>query len=365
MVLMTDSHRAYPGKDTMNSVQKVLVTGSGGFIGAKLCDELIARGKHVCGATRARCEEPKGALDRTPSNHASHGSSRFKTVEVGNIGEGADWTEALEGVDAVVHLAARAHILREFALDLLAEFRKINTQGTLTLAEAAARAGVKRFVFLSSVGASGDSSSEAPLTEETPPRPTTPYGLSKWEAEQALQEVESRTGIEVVIIRPPLLYGPRVKGNFLRFVQLIERGVPLPLGGLRNRRSFLGLSNIVDLICCCLEHPEAAGKTFLASDGDDVSTPELIRRIAKALGKSARLLPLPEWLLRFGGAITGKSEDVRRLCGSLQIDSSRVRRVLGWTPPSTMQEELTRTAEWRSALQDQHAPGGKEIGRAA
>ncbi|MCL5406802.1 MAG: SDR family oxidoreductase [Deltaproteobacteria bacterium] len=276
-------------------------------------------------------------------------SSNIASVEVGDIGPNTDWTAAFRGVDAVVHLAARVHMMRDRAADPLVEFRRVNVEGTRRLANSAAKAGVKRFLFLSSAKVNGEwtGNGKGPFSETDCPRPEDAYGLSKWEAEQALREVERQTGIEVAIIRPPLIYGPGVKANFLNLVRLVERGLPLPLGGIRNRRSLLGLFNLADLICRCLENPAAAGETFLASDGDDVSSPELCRRIAKALDRRTRLFPVPEWMMRAVGAATGKSEELRRLCGSLQIDSSKVRRVLDWTPPSTMAEELSRVAAWR------------------
>ncbi len=301
--------------------------------------------KRVCGGGRI-CPGKHIQLKGTEAQKAA----LFDSVAVGDIGPDTDWTPALVGVDAVVHLAARVHTTQETAADPLAEFRKVNVDGTRRLAEAAAQEGVKRFVFLSSVKVNGETTERGgrPLIEEDLPQPEEAYGISKWEAEQVLRKIEQRTGMEVVIIRPPLIYGPAVKANFLRLIQVIERGMPLPFGGIRNQRSLLSLTNLVDLICCCRQHPAAAGETFLASDGDDVSTPELARRIAQALGKPLRLLRISEWIMKLGGTITGKSEQVKRLCSSLQIDSSKARQVLGWTPPCTMAEELVRVAQWRA-----------------
>jgi len=353
----------------------IMVTGSDGFVGSQLCRELLCRGSRVLGAKRTvgdgsrrekEISQPGGNRKETPILH---------TVNVGDIGPNTDWAQALAGIDAVVHLAARTHIMRDSAAHPLAEFRRVNVDGTRRLAEAAAQAAVKRFVFLSSVKVNGESTDSAPLgterrnkcfTELDSPHPEDAYGVTKWEAEQVLREIEQRSAIKVVIIRPPLIYGPGVKANFLKLVQLIDRGIPLPFGCIHNQRSLLSLTNLVDLICCCLDHPGAAGETFLVSDGEDVSTPELMRRIAHALGKSERLLPVPEWILKIGGALTGKSNHVKRLCGSLRIDSSRVRRLLGWTPPCTMEEELALVATWwkerlasnrRDGDSDQHAKG--------
>jgi|SRR5208337_1167247 len=328
----------------------ILVTGSEGFVGSQLCRELLRRGSSVLAARRAgregRTAEEKEISQRgTKAQETPH----LHTIGLGDIGPDTDWSAALSGMDAVVHLAARVHMMKETAADPLAEFRMVNVAGTRRLAEAAAQAGVKRLVFLSSVKVNGEATGKGrePFREGDPPRPEDDYGVSKWEAEQTLRETERQTGIEVVIIRPPLIYGPAVKANFLNLIRLIERGMPLPFGGIRNQRSLLGLTNVVDLICCCLEHPAAAGETFLASDGDDVSTPELVCRIARSLDKPARLLQVPEWLINLGGKVTGKSNEAKRLCGSLQIDSSKVRLVLGWTPPCTMAEELRRVAAWR------------------
>lgn len=330
---------------------KVLVTGADGFVGSELSAELVRRDARVVKAKRSS-ESGGGSAKRVGGFQYGIGqpsSPSLESVVVGDIGPNTDWSGALRGVEFVVHLAARVHMMDDEAVNPLAEFRRVNVEGTRRLAEAAARAGVKRFVFLSSVKVNGESTGDGkgPFNGTDQAHPEDDYGLSKWEAEQVLREVERQTRMEVVVIRPPLIYGPGVKANFLSLVRLVEKGVPLPLGGIRNKRSLLGLTNMVDLICCCLEHPRAACETFLASDGEDVSTPELARRIAQALGKSARLVPLPMWLMRMGGAMAGKSKDVARLCDSLQIDSSRLRRVLDWFPPSTMAEELSRVAAWR------------------
>ncbi|MGC8495189.1 MAG: UDP-glucose 4-epimerase family protein [Syntrophobacteraceae bacterium] len=329
----------------------ILVTGASGFIGSHLCCELLRRGSSVLAANRAESQQKTAWENLTPDARLGGMNPLYSsTVSVGEIGPQTDWSCAFTGVDAAVHLAARVHIMRDSVAEPLLQFRKVNVEGTRRLANAAAEAGVKRFVFLSSIKVHGESTGNGrgPFCESDPPHPEDNYGLSKLEAERALREVERETGMEVTIIRPPLVYGPGVKANFLNLVRLVERGMPLPLRGVRNQRSLLGLTNIVDLICRCLEHPGAAGETFLASDGEDVSTPELVRRIAKALRKNARLISVPEWLMRAGSAVTGRSKEFGRICGSLQIDSSRVRRLLDWVPPSTMPEELSRLAAWRA-----------------
>ncbi len=333
-------------------ISTVLVTGAEGFVGSELTAELLRRDCRVVKArrsSRAGRESCKQGL--VPLHKVCQVSNpSFGHVEVGDIGPDTDWTTALSGIDAVVHLAARVHMMRDTAGDPLAEFRRVNVEGTCSLAKAAAKAGVRRLVFLSSVKVNGEATGkgERPFRETDLPHPEDDYGLSKWEAEQALKEIARQKGIEVAVIRPPLVYGPSVKANFLNLIRLIESGVPLPLGSIRNQRSFIGLKNLVDLICRCLSHSAAAGETFLASDGYDVSTPELIRLVASALGKNVRLFSVPEWLVRAGGAISGKSKELMRLCGSLQIDSSKARQMLDWTPPCTMVEELTRVAAWRA-----------------
>jgi len=352
----TAAIQVIPDDDARNSM--ILVTGSDGFVGSQLCRELLRRGHSVLCARRTEREKRTGD-EKEISQKGMKGQERphLQTIDVGNIGPNTDWTSALVGIDVVVHLAARVHVMRDTATDPLREFRSVNVEGTRRLAEMAARAGVKRFLFLSSVKVNGESTDTAPhgtegggkkFTEDDAPHPEDAYGVSKWEAEQVLREIEQRIGIDVVIIRAPLIYGPGVKGNFLQLIKLIEHGIPLPLGSIRNQRSFLSLTNLVDLICCCLDHSAAASETFLASDGDDVSTPELVRRIARALGKPERLLPVPKWVIRLAGRVTGKSNQVERLYGSLQINLSKVRRVLGWTPPRSMVEELAEVAAWRA-----------------
>lgn len=382
---------------------KILVTGPDGFVGSAVCAKLIADGLDVRGAqwrsargqkSEVGGQSPEGGSQWSEDGDLQTANSKPQTepqmVPIGNICGSTDWSSALVGVDAVVHLAARVHIMDDTSADPLAAFREVNVEGTRRLAECAAKAGVKRFVFISSIKVNGEAtelpvngepgivngkatkspvnreslsgdgdSSEhstinhepvtinpAAFSEKDAPSPEDPYGQSKYEAEVALRKIEAETEMEVVILRPPLLYGPGVKANFLKLIQLVYKGIPLPLGGIKNKRSLLSLTNFADLISKCVTDKQAAGQMFLVSDGDDVSSGELVERIAKALGKSPRLLPVPEGLMNLAGKLTGKSAQVQRLCSSLQIDASKVRKTLDWTPPVTMEQELARVAEW-------------------
>jgi nucleoside-diphosphate-sugar epimerase len=259
----------------------------------------------------------------------------------------------VSGAQCVIHCASRAHIMSDEALDPLTEYRRVNVQGTLNLARQAAAEGVKRLVFLSSVKVNGASTDGLPrpfgprndgsaFTPNDTPAPEDAYGLSKWEAEQGLREIGSQTGMEVVVVRPPLVYGPGVKGNFARLLDLVRSGVPLPLAAVNNRRSFIGLDNLVDLLIRCVDHPKAAGQTLLISDNHDLSTPELLRMIANAMGKPARLFPVSVPLLRLAGRVLGRLNEVDRLVGSLQVDSSPTRSLLDWTPPVSVEEGVRR-----------------------
>lgn len=276
----------------------------------------------------------------------THGSGRSERQVVADVDAATDWLPALAGVDAVVHLAARVHVLKETATDELAAFRATNVAGTLKLARDAARAGARRFVFLSSVKVNGESTSGAPFTERDAPQPHDAYGHSKREAEDALRDVARETGLEVVILRPPLVYGPAVKANFLRLLRWVDRGIPLPLAAVHNRRSLVYVGNLVDAIVQCLDHPAAAGETFLVDDGEPVSTSHLLREIGHALQRPARLFPLPPGLLRAGAAAVGRGGDAARLLDDLVVDSRRIRTVLGWQPPFSRENGLAATAAW-------------------
>lgn len=304
----------------------VLITGASGFVGRALCARMVALGTRVRGASRSLTELPSGV----------------ESCAAGDIHATTDWGEALAGVSVVIHPAARVHIMRDSAADPLAEFRSVNVAGTLNLARQAAAASVRRFVFISSVKVNGETGL---FSESDAPAPEDAYGISKMEAEQGLRSIADETGMEIVIIRPPLVYGPGVRANFRSLMRTVARGWPLPLGAIDNRRSLVGLDNLVDFIITCLRHPRAANETFLVSDGEDVSTPELVRRLARAMGRPARLIPVPVWMLHAGATLFGRGAAVRRLCGSLQVDTAKARQLLGWTPPLTLDEGLRRAVQ--------------------
>lgn len=306
--------------------QRVLLTGATGFVGSAVQQRLLADGHY----------DLTIAVRRALST-----SSAVRSVQVADLTAETDWAEALQGVDVVIHAAARAHIMRDEVADPLAEYRKVNVEGTLSLARQAAAAGVKRFVFVSSIGVNGNLNTK-PFTADDEPRPAELYAQSKWEAEQGLWEIAKETGLEIVMIRPPLVYGPNAPGNFGSLVRWISKGVPLPLGAVHNKRSLVALDNLVDLIVTCLAHPAAANQVFLAGDGEDLSTSDLLRGVAQAMGKPARLLPIPAGLLQLGATMLGKKAMAQRLLGSLQVDISKNRELLGWQPPLTVAQGLAR-----------------------
>jgi len=308
---------------------RVVVTGASGFVGQALCAELLRRGHSVRAALRQI--EGFSALEKGA-----------EPVVVGAINAATDWKAALAGCDAIIHLAARVHVMDEKASDPLAEFREVNTEGTLNLARQAAQSGVRRFVFISTIKVNGEGRDE-PYQETEVPKPEDAYAISKWEAEQGLLRIAADTGLEVVILRPPLVYGPGVKANLMRLMQWVKKGWPLPLGAIRNRRSLLYLGNFVDAIRLCVEHSDAAGQTFLLDDDEPVSTPDLVRALARAMGRPARLLAVPVGVLELAGALFGKRAAVARLAGSLYVDSSLIRSRLGWTPPYSMEAGLAAT----------------------
>lgn len=352
---------------------RILVTGASGFLGRALCPALAAAGHSVRGAVRSEAALPSGGRtddpvggDRQPADARGRPDPRGRTdiVAVGEIGPGTDWSAALAGIDAVIHLAARVHVRPDAVTDSFAAFRAVNVFGTERLARAAADAGVRRLVFVSSIKVHGERTLDRPITESDPPAPQDAYGHSKAEAEAVLRRVGAGTGLEVVIVRPPLVYGPEVKGNFLRLLRLVSSRVPLPLGGIENRRSLVYRGNLVALLERCAVHPAAAGEVFLAADGEDLSTAALIRRLAAALGTNARLLPAAPGLLRaigrigdaidrlapLGGvAVPVRSTDVERLIGSLVVDARKAARLLGYTPPFALAEGLDATAGWYRA----------------
>ena len=267
----------------------------------------------------------------------------FERAIVGSVDDGVDWSSALDGMDVVVHLAARVHVMHETVSDPLLVFRATNVEGTLNLAKQAAAAGVRRFIFISSTGVNG-AQTTLPFTELDSPNPHNAYTLSKWEAEQGLQEISKETGLEIVIIRPPLVYGAHAPGNFASLIRAVQRGIPLPLGAIHNKRSFVYVGNLVSLILRCIDQPAAANQVFLVSDGCDLSTTELLRGCAKALGVKSRLLPVPQKLIEAGSALIGKRDVAQRLCGNLQVDITKARTLLGWTPPISVTDGLKATA---------------------
>ena len=309
----------------------LLVTGANGFVGRSLCAELFQQGY----AVRATVRSANVRIDD------------YEQEIVDSIDSGTEWVAVLRGVNIVIHLAARVHVMKDTAIDALAEFRRVNVDGTLNLARQAVEAGVQRFVFISSIKVNGEGTLLRQLyTAEDQPAPVDPYGISKREAEDALLQLARETGMEVVIIRPPLIYGPGVKANFQSMMRWLDKGIPLPLGAIHNRRSLVALDNLIDLIVTCIHHPAAANQIFLASDGEDLSTTELLQRMAAALGKKAWLIPVPESILMWGASLLGKQAMAQRLCGSLQVDISKTRDLLGWKPPVSVDEALRKTAQY-------------------
>lgn len=316
----------------------ILVTGATGFVGTALVARLLADGLPVRAAIRR-----ESVLEK----------SKVETALVGDLSAETDWREAVANVDAVIHTAARVHVMSDGAGDPLMEYRRINLHGTLRLARQAAEAGVRRFVFVSSIKANGEATRiGSAFSADGPTAPVDPYGISKLEAEHALREVATQTGMEVAIVRPPLVYGPGVKANFHTMMSILARRIPLPLGSVTgNLRSMVSLDNLVDLLTVCAHHPAAANQNFLVSDDEDLSTAQLLKRLGKAMGKPARLLPVPASWLERSASMLGRAHVAQRLCGSLQVDISKTRDLLEWVPPITVDEGLKRTAEgyWREA----------------
>lgn len=305
----------------------LLLTGATGFLGMRLA-QVLATYSHlnVTAAIRSPASLPV-----------------WRTVEISGLDADTDWSDTLVGQHVVIHTAARAHIMKDEVVDSLAEYRRVNVDCTLNLASQAAALGVKRFIFISSIKVNGEQTIIGkPFTAEDSPAPEDAYGLSKFEAEEGLLKLADETGMEVVIIRPPLVYGPRVKGNFSSMIRLVEKGLPLPLGAVHNKRTLVALDNLVDLIITCINHPAAANQVFLAGDGQDLSTTELFRGVALAMGKPSRLLPVPAGLLKLAAVLLGKKSLADRLLGTLQVDISKTRFLLGWQPSLTVEEGLRR-----------------------
>ena len=314
------------GKNSINKMT-ILLTGANGFVGSALSKKFLDSKINYLEAIRA-------------IGGKNDGSAKFS---VGDISSSTDWKLALKDIECVVHLAARVHVMRDSSLDPLSEFRRVNVEGTRNLALQAVESGVKRFVYLSSIKVNGESTQpNSCFTADDSVDPQDPYGISKWEAEQVLHQISVETGLEVVIIRPPLVYGPNAKGNFTSMAKWLRSGVPLPFGSINNKRSLVGLDNLCDLISRCVDHPAAAGQTFMVSDDEDLSTSDLLRRTAYALGVKPRLINVPQSFLEFGANLFGRADLAQRLFGSLQVDISKTKELLNWTPPISVDEGLRR-----------------------
>ena len=305
----------------------VLLTGASGFLGSRLALALnYKQDINLTAAVRRRIDNPA-----------------INIFELQSLDANTDWSAALVNQLVVIHAAARAHIMKDEVSDPLAEYRRINVDGTINLARQAASTGVKRFIFISSIKVNGEQTYDRQTFKpDDVSCPVDAYGISKWQAEQGLKKVAAETGMEVVIVRPPLVYGPNVKGNFASMIKLVEKGVPLPLGKIHNQRSLVALDNLVDLVITCIDHPAAANQVFLAGDGQDLSTTELLRGVANAAGKPSRLIPIPSSLLMLAATLIGKKAVAERLLGSLQVDISKARDLLGWEPPISVEEGLRR-----------------------
>lgn len=305
----------------------ILLTGVTGFLGSRIATTLsVVEGIRLRAAVRRPTEIPEVEL-----------------VEVRELDANTDWSGALACQQIVIHTAARAHIMSDEVADPLTEYRRVNVDGTLNLAYQAAAEGVKRFIFISSIKVNGEQTPHGiPFTADDVPAPEDPYGISKWEAEQGLRQIALETGMEIVIIRPPLVYGPGVKGNFASMIKMVEKGLPLPLGAIHNQRSLVGVDNLVDLIVTCIDHADAANQVFLAGDGCDLSTTALLQGVAKAMGRPSRVIPVPSGMLKLAATVLGKRAIADRLLGSLQVDISKTEKFLGWHPPVGVDEGLRR-----------------------
>jgi len=310
----------------------ILVTGASGFVGRQLCSDLKHKGESVRAAVRSLSE--------------LNSLSGTEQVIIDNIGPNTAWHESLKGVDCVVHLAARVHVMEDNSDDPLTEFREVNVRATMNLAEQAAAAGVKRFIYLSSIKVNGEETLDTQkFSADDEPAPVDPYAISKYEAELSLQKIAATSKMDVVIIRPPLVYGPGVKGNFNKMMRWLVKGVPLPFSMVNNSRSLVALDNLIDFIVVCMKHPSASGEIFLVSDGEDMSTTVLLEKLAYMLGISSRLIPVPSYILKFIAFLIGKKDVAQRLLGSLKIDIDKNRDLLGWTPPHSVDKGLKITAD--------------------
>jgi len=320
-------------------MKKILVTGASGFIGQSLCNALLKKGKLVCGTIR-------------PS-HLFKKNCDITYVPLADISNKTNWKNILVDVDCIIHCAARAHIMHEKDVEPLKIYRSVNVDGTRQLATQAADAGIKRFIFLSSIKVNGENTdgqhNDTKLKKKQNsfkysdiPNPKDPYAQSKFEAEKILWEISNKSDLEVTVVRLPLVYGYGVKGNLLRLIKLIKFGIPLPLSMVKNQRSMIGLDNLVDFLIRCIDRPEAVGETFLVSDGEDLSTSELINYMAFSMGRTVRLFPVPSFLLKLFAHILGKKKEINRLLGSLTVDSSYAFNKLDWKPPLSVEEGIRR-----------------------
>jgi nucleoside-diphosphate-sugar epimerase len=310
-------------------MSNLLITGANGFIGRALISKLSLQTNYFI---RASVRKKTIQFPR-----------QIEVFENMEASSNTNWNDALRDIDAVVHLFARVHVMHDKVIDPLLEFRNINVNATIALAKTAAKLGIKRFIFLSSVKVNGESTFHKPFSESDLPHPQDAYAISKWEAEEALKKISKDTGMELVIIRSPLVYGPNVKANFLKMMQYIKRGIPLPLGAIKNKRSLISIDNLVDFIATTISHPNAAHQTFLISDDEDISTTDLLRRIGKHIGKPVRLIPLHPKILSFLFKILGRQDFSDRLLGSLEVDITKAKKLLAWSPPKTLDEGIRAT----------------------
>jgi len=310
---------------------KLLVTGGSGFIGKAVCENL---------------KKKNYKINITSRRDIIKNSNDVKVYNINEIDGNTDWFQALTAVSCIIHCAAKTHMMNNDKQNSLSSFRKINVKGTLNLAKQASACGVKRFIFLSSIKVNGERTEKSSIFRHNDiPKPEDSYGKSKWEAEKGLWEISKQTGLEVVIIRAPLVYGPGVKGNLERLIKIIKSRIPLPFSLIKNQRSLVGIDNLVDLIVRCIDDHKASGNTFLVSDEEDISTPDLVRQIASSMGLSVRLFPIPLSLLKFFGFLLGKKTEIDRLVGSLRIDNSYTKEILNWTPPLSVEEGIRRMVQ--------------------
>jgi len=318
----------------MAKAKTILVTGANGFVGSRLSAELAQRGKFVSRLVR-------------PNSLMSDSSS---TMIVKELTVDSDCSAMLNDIEIIIHLAARVHVMQDTSQNPLAEFLVVNFHTTVNLAQQAAVAGVKRFVYVSSAKVNGEHTEQGQrFSENDIPNPQDPYAISKWQAELALHEIGKKTGMQIVIVRPPLVYGGRVKANFLKLMWLVDKPLPLPLGNINNSRSMIYVDNLVDALIACATHPNASGQTYLVSDDEHLSTQALVRSLSTVLSKPDRVFPFPVWMLGFLARLVGKSDAVNRLTQSLVIDNSKIKSQLGWHPPFTLEQGLTETAKWFKA----------------